>query len=119
MKSHHALVAALATCFGVAAGAHAFLDHAQPKVGATVKVAPAELKLWFTEAVEPAFSTVQVVDAQGKRVDTAGAQMDAQDHKLLHVALGKLPAGSYTAVWRIVSVDTHVSQGRFMFRVAP
>ena len=119
MKARHALVAALATAFCVAAGAHAFLDHAEPKVGSTVKVAPAELKLWFTEAVEPAFSTVQVVDAQGKRVDTAGAKVDAKNHKLLHVALGKLPGGSYTAVWRIVSVDTHVSQGRFMFRVAP
>ncbi len=119
MKSPKALAAALAASFCLAAGAHAFLDRAEPKVGSTVKVAPTELRLWFTEAVEPAFSSVQVVDATGKRVDTAGVQVDAQNRKLLHVPLAKLAPGSYTAAWRIVSVDTHVSEGRFAFHVAP
>jgi methionine-rich copper-binding protein CopC len=119
MKSRNFLVAVLAACFCLAAGAHAFLDKADPKVGSTVKVAPAELRLWFTEGVEPAFSSVQVLDAQGKRVDTAAVQVDAKDRKLLHVPLTKLGAGAYLAVWRIVSVDTHVSEGRFAFHVAP
>ena len=118
MKSRNALVAALAACFCLAAGAHAFLDRADPKVGATVKVAPTELRLWFTEAVEPAFSSVQVLDAEGKRVDSAAVQVDARERKLLHVPLPRLAAGAYTAVWRIVSVDTHVSEGRFAFHVA-
>src|SRR5258706_12628552 len=40
--------------------AHAFLDHARPAVGSTVHGSPAQLKLWFTQQLEPAFSTVQV-----------------------------------------------------------
>ena len=119
MTTRNALIAALAISFSLAAGAHAFLDRAEPKVGSTVKVAPTELRLWFTEAVEPAFSTVQVLDADGKRVDSAALQVDPQDRKLLHVPLAKLPPGAYTAAWRIVSVDTHVSEGRFAFHVAP
>lgn len=119
MNARSALVATLAAGFCLAAGAHAFLDHAEPRVGSTVKLAPSELRIWFSEAVEPAFSSVQVLDAEGRRVDTAKAQADADDPKLLHVALARLGPGDYTAVWRIVSVDTHVSQGRFAFHVVP
>ena len=84
-----------------------------------MNAAPTELRLWFSEAVEPAFSTVQVLDASGKRVDSAAVQVDAQNRKLLHVPLAKLAPGAYTAAWRIVSVDTHVSEGRFAFHVGP
>lgn len=119
MKARTALVAVLAAAFCIAAGAHAFLDRADPRVGSTVQVAPEELRIWFSEAVEPAFSTVHVLDAHGQRVDTAPARRDLQDRKLLHVALSKLPPGDYAVAWRIVSVDTHVSEGRFAFHVAP
>jgi copper resistance protein C len=103
----------------LAAHAHAFLDHADPKVGSTVATAPAELRLWFSEQLEPAFSRAQVTDAQGRRVDTGPAQVDAHDRKLMHVRLSRLAPGSYTATWRAVSVDTHVSEGHFAFRVGP
>lgn len=119
MTSRNALVAALAVAFSAVAGAHGFLDRADPKVGSTVKVAPSELRIWFSEAVEPAFSKIQVSDAQGRRVDTAAIQLDTGNHKLLHLALPKLEPGAYTVNWRIVSVDTHASEGRFTFRVAP
>lgn len=104
-------------CIG--AQAHAMLDHAQPRVGSTVHGAPAEVKLWFTEPLEPAFSTVHVVDAQGRNVEAGPAQVDAHDRLLVHVPLAKLAPGEYTAAWRAVSVDTHVTEGRFTFRVAP
>src|SRR2546430_7216017 len=46
-----------ALLFGVAgARAHAVLDRAEPRVGSTVRTAPADVKLWFTERLEPAFS---------------------------------------------------------------
>jgi methionine-rich copper-binding protein CopC len=99
------------------AHAHAFLDRSEPRVGAAVSAAPAEVKLWFTEPVEPAFSTVSVVDADGKRVDKADARVDATDRQLLRISLRKLPPGRYRVVWRAVSLDTHVTQGDFAFRV--
>src|SRR6185437_4440518 len=51
------------------AGAHAFLHHADPRVGSTVAHSPAQVTLPFTEKLEPAFSTLKVLDAAGKEVD--------------------------------------------------
>ena len=117
MNLPRAIGALLAACVAVHAYAHAFLDHAEPRVGATVRAAPAELKLWFTEEIEPAFSTMKVLDATGKRVDKADARVDPADRQLLRVSLDALGPGVYTVVWRIVSVDTHVTQGDFVFHV--
>lgn len=109
--------ALLAACLVVQAQAHAFLDRSEPRVGATLPAAPVELKLWFTQEIEPAFSTVKVLDAQGKRVDKADVRVDLADHALLRVSLDALGPGVYTVVWRVVSVDTHVTEGDFAFRV--
>ena len=111
--------AMLTACLLVQAQAHAFLDHSEPRVGATVRAAPTELKLWFTEEIEPAFSTVKVLDAQGMRVDKADARVDRADRALLRVSLEALGPGVYTVVWRVVSVDTHVTAGDFAFHVGP
>lgn len=119
MKPMRLFIACCAAAACLAAQAHPLLDRAQPRVGSTVRSAPAEVRLWFTEPLEPAFSTVHVVDAQGRSVDAGRAQVDAHDPVLLHVPLTKLAPGEYTAAWRAVSVDTHVTEGRFTFRVAP
>ena len=51
------------------AWAHAFLDHADPKVGSTITTSPTQVKIWFTQNVEPVFSSIEVQDAQGQEVD--------------------------------------------------
>ena len=99
------------------AWAHAFLDHAEPKVGGTVTVTPAEVKMWFTQNVEPVFSTIDVTDAQGKQVDKKDSHIDSKDKSLLIVSLGKLLPGTYTVAWHVVSVDTHKTQGHFQFTI--
>jgi copper resistance protein C len=119
MKLRAAIVAAAMTALSMAAHAHAFLDHAQPRVGATVAGAPTDVKLWFTEKLEPAFSTVSVLDATGKRVDAGQPKVDPNDPTVLRTSLGKLVPGEYTVLWRAVSVDTHATEGRFTFRVGP
>ena len=64
-----AISALLGVMLGTGAQAHAFLDHAEPRVGSTVPTAPRELSLSFTQKLEPAFSSVEVSDANGARVD--------------------------------------------------
>jgi methionine-rich copper-binding protein CopC len=114
------LVGALVmTCLSLSAQSHAFLDHAEPKVGATVQSTPSEVKLWFSEDLEPAFSRVEVRDGSGKRVDKADARIEPTDHSLLRVSLPALGPGVYLVVWRAVSIDTHVTTGDFVFRVRP
>ena len=97
--------------------AHAFLKRVEPAVGSTVQTSPAEVRIWFTENIEPAFSSIRVFDASGKEVDKRDVHLDRSDHALLHVSLPQLGAGTYKVVWRVVSVDTHTTNGNFTFRV--
>jgi len=101
------------------AEAHAFLDHADPKVGSQVHGAPAAVKIWYTEELEPAFSTVQVFDAGGAEVDKKDAKVDASDAKLLTLSLPTLKPGKYKVVWKAVATDTHITHGTFGFEVVP
>jgi methionine-rich copper-binding protein CopC len=103
----------------VAAFAHAHLDHASPAVGSTVAQAPDEISLWFTEALEPKFSTIEVHDAQGTPVQSGPATLARDNTAQLRVPLKTLPPGTYRVIWRVLSVDTHRTQGDFTFRVGP
>ena len=97
--------------------AHAFLKSAEPAVGSTVQKSPGEVRISFTENIEPAFSSVQVFNASGKEVDKHDVHLDRSNHALLHVSLPPLEAGTYKVLWRVVSVDTHVTNGSFTFQV--
>ena len=94
---------------------HAFLQHAEPRVGSTVGPPPSALVLTFTEGVEPAFSKVELTDASGKRVDTG--PLEHPESNVITVSLPGLVPGSYTVSWSVVSVDTHPTDGRFTFTV--
>jgi methionine-rich copper-binding protein CopC len=97
--------------------AHAFLDRAEPAVGSSVQMSPSEVRIRFTENIEPTVSSIQVFDASGKEVDKRDLHLDRSDHALLHISLPPLGVGTYKVTWRVVSVDTHVTDGNFTFRV--
>jgi len=101
------------------ARAHAFLDHATPAVGSTVHGSPPRVELWFTQELEPTFSTVRVLDQGNRRQDKGDAQVAPRDATLLQVSLPHLEPGRYRVEWRVISVDTHVTEGDFTFVVAP
>jgi hypothetical protein len=115
MRTPIAIVSFFLIALGnTAARAHAFLDHASPLVGSTVATAPRELSLSFTQNLEPAFSSVEVTDASGARVDQGKAQVSGDT---MRVGLKSLNPGSYHVHWRALSVDTHTTQGSFTFHV--
>lgn len=101
------------------AHAHAFLDDATPAVGSTVRRSPPRVELWFTHEIEPAFSTVRVLDQGNHRLDKDDAKGDPRDATLLQVSLPQLAPGRYRVEWRVLSVDTHITEGDFSFVVAP
>jgi methionine-rich copper-binding protein CopC len=118
MKGLGAAVALAALLLGAGvAWSHAFLERAEPRVGSTVKSAPSQVRAWFTQELEPAFSTLEVVNEKGERVDRGPAQVDALSRALLQVPLKPLGPGTYRVKWRVLSVDTHVTEGDFTFRV--
>jgi methionine-rich copper-binding protein CopC len=96
------------------ASAHAFLDHAEPRVGNTVATAPREVTLWFTQKLEPAFSTITVTNSAGQRVDSGKTRVSGNQ---MSVSLRFGGAGTYRVNWRVLSVDTHRTDGNFTFRV--
>jgi methionine-rich copper-binding protein CopC len=106
--------ALLAVMLGTAAKAHAFLDHAEPRVGSTVPTAPREVLLSFTQKLEPAFSSVEVSDANGTRVDLGKPSISTS---VMRIGLKPLSAGTYRVRWHVLSVDTHTTEGSFTFQV--
>ena len=114
------LIIALFCCAAAvsAASAHAFLDHADPKVGSSVK-APTEIKIWFTEGVILPFSEIKVTDASGKEYQKADKHLDPSRQDVLIVSVATLPPGKYKGAWRVTAVDTHVTHGFFPFEVTP
>lgn len=121
MKALVLVAGVLAWLLGSMAGAnaHALLDRAAPAAGSTVQGSPPSIKLWFTQPLEPAFSTVRVLDPTGKPVDNKDKAVDGADRTILRISLPRLPPGTYRVVWRVVSVDAHVTEGEFTFDVAP
>ena len=101
------------------AAAHGFLERSDPRAGSTLKTPPGSVRLWFTGAIEPAYSRVEVLNEQGQRVDIGESVVDAETRKTLKIALPPLPPGRYRVEWRVLSVDTHVTKGTFTFRVGP
>ncbi|HWK94778.1 MAG TPA: copper homeostasis periplasmic binding protein CopC [Pseudolabrys sp.] len=102
----------------VAALAHGHLDHAKPAAGSS-GAAPKEVSLWFTEAVEPKFSSIVVEDAKGTAMQIGKAEVAADNKANLTIKVKPLPPGVYKVTWKILSVDTHRTQGTFSFTVKP
>jgi copper resistance protein C len=96
------------------ASAHAMLDHSEPRVGNKVATAPREVTLWFTQKLEPAFSTITVTDSAGKRVDTGKTRVSGGQ---MSVSLRPGGSGTYHVTWRVLSADTHATDGSFTFQV--
>jgi methionine-rich copper-binding protein CopC len=97
-----------------AASAHAMLDHADPRVGNKVGSPPHQLTLWFTQKLEPAFSSVTVTNAKGERVDSGKPRVSGNQ---MSVSLRAGGSGTYHVNWKVLSVDTHTTDGSFTFEV--
>ena len=120
LRSIVKIAATLALVFAApAAFAHAQLEKATPAVGGAV-TSPAEIRLKFSEGVEPHFSGVALTAEGGAALPLGKPSLDPADNSVLIVKVGKtLPPGVYTVNWHAVSVDTHHTQGDFQFTVTP
>lgn len=99
------------------AEAHALLIRTSPPKRAVLREAPKQVELWFNERLEPAFASVTLSEATGAAVPTKAAVVEGQDRKRLRLDLPRLPAGTYTVRFRVLSVDGHIAEGSFSFTV--
>jgi copper transport protein len=128
------IAAPLAVClvllFPATASAHAILLRSDPAKDAILRVAPREVRMWFSEDLNPAFSTASVVNASnakasninaaGQRVDNRDAHVSSSDTKEMDVTLPpNLPPAAYIVLYQTDSAqDGHILRGSFIFYVA-
>jgi len=112
-----ALLLLFITLMPAVAAPHAALVKSSPARRATLGQAPPRVELTFSERLEPAYSTVAVLDAKGQQVDLRDAALTRGDSRRLVVSLPPLPAGSYTVKFRVLSVDGHVVESEFPFTI--
>ena len=110
------LVLAMA-CVPAPAESHAVLVKSVPAARAVLGRPPSRVQVWFSERLEPAFSSMAVWSASGAQVDKRDASVSAEDPKQLAVTLGTLDPGTYTVRFRILSVDGHVIEASFPFTI--
>ena len=96
--------------------AHAVLVRSAPQARASVRVPPRRARLWFSERLEPAYSTMSVWIDRTK-VDAGNAEVSSEDARQLSVALPPLDRGVYVVKYRVLSVDGHVVEGEYSFTV--
>jgi methionine-rich copper-binding protein CopC len=100
--------------------AHSSLERSEPKDGETLKAAPGEIRIWFTEPIKVTLSTIEVRNANGRPVDRRDLRADEKQLTLVRLSLPSgLSAGIYKVTWSAVAQDLHVTKGNFSFRVAP
>ena len=93
--------------------AHAYPDAVSPPDGAALTQAPSEVKIQFTEGVELEFSRIEVKSTTGQRVNKGSIRRLAAD--TLAIDLLPLQVGDYIIEWRVLSVDTHITEGVLRF----
>jgi copper transport protein len=114
---------ALAACLGAlalapAASAHAVLLGTSPQSGETAQSQPAQVIFKFNQNVGGTLGAVRVYDAQGDEVDNLALSHPDGNERWMGVGLKPhLPAGTYTATYRVISADTHIVYGGVVFNI--
>jgi len=114
-----ALIAAAALALPAAAWAHAALLHTVPEASRTVNTPPAEVRLTYSEPIEPRFAIVSVTDAAGRQLTSGPPRRAPGSPQTLVTPLRHTPQGWYLVFWRVISADGHPVRGAFTFAVGP
>ncbi|PZO63125.1 MAG: copper resistance protein CopC [Paracoccus denitrificans] len=111
------LLAAATLAFSVGqASAHTKLTETVPNADATV-TGVAAVELTFSEAVDPAMTSVTVKDDAGADVDLGKAAASQDGHGVAFTLPAALTPGVYEVTWRALSRDGHTVDGVYSFTV--
>jgi copper transport protein len=110
-----ALLLQVALATGVLA--HAELTGTDPVDGAVLEGAPERVQLFFSEPIEPEFYALEVYASDRKRVDRGDARISPTDARVVEVELPEAGGDTYTVVWRVLLLDSHVIRGVFSYTV--
>ena len=97
--------------------AHTFPVRSEPGAGAMLNPSPVHVRIWFDNVLDPAFSTIIVEDAKGRKVDKGDCFVNPADPKLLEVSLPILQPGTYRVIWTVMGTDGHKTTGDYIFTI--
>ena len=104
--------------FAGPAQAHAVLSRTSPGFDEVVNEQPERVVANFSEPVEINFGALRVFGSNGERVDTDDSDHVEGDPASIAVGLEPdLADGTYTATYRVISADSHVIDGAFVWHL--
>lgn len=97
-------------------GAHAFLEHAEPRVGHRVVTSPSMVRVWVDLALVG--GRIRIENAAGQEIASNPNGLSSQDPYLLEIAIPQpLPDGDYHVYYEADDVHGHLTPGDYMFSV--
>ena len=81
------LIAILLAVATGSASAHANLVRSDPAAGASLTKAPTKVQLWFSEELEPSFSSAVIYDGTRNRVDANDSHVAPDDDSTSHMLI--------------------------------
>ena len=107
---------------GLVALGHSQLVSSAPGAGEVVPTPPTEIRLVFSEPIDPRYTSLDLLDATGRAILVGAGAPDPGDP---HVLVAPIPAGTalptdslYTVNWRALSAaDGHTTEGFLSFGV--
>jgi len=98
---------------------HASLLATQPQASGVLAQPPTQVRLTYSERIEPRFAVISVTNADGKQVTAGSPARASDDEDAIVVPVHRLPQGWYLVWWRVISADGHPVRGAFTFAVGP
>jgi copper resistance protein C len=121
MRAGNLAGVAVAVALGAgAAQAHPRFVSATPGRGEALSTSPREVRVTFSEAIDPGKSTMTLLDPSYTPVSLGPARADPKDKRTLVLPITKrLAPGSYRVEWRVVAPEHGAVPGRYRFEVKP
>lgn len=101
------------------AHAHLKLESSKPAQGDTVRTSLSEISIVFTQAVDPRYTTVSLVDEAGQEI-TLGTLVpvgEGKTYEFIYRMTHPLVSGAFVVRWKTAGTDGHVVTGSFDFVV--
>lgn len=107
----------LASAATAPAFAHAKLQSSYPQAGSTLGGTPRQVRLKFNEALEPAFSKLQLTGPSNQEIPVTAVTVDKADPATMTAQMPQLATGEYHIRWTAMTHDGHKTRGEVAFTV--
>ncbi|MBH5319101.1 copper resistance protein CopC [Paenibacillus sp. GSMTC-2017] len=109
------IIVMLWACLPSLVSAHAYITKSTPLPNSELTEAPSSIKLTFSEDIDVKLSSVTLENrTDGTEVE---GELSKDGDKTLIYTIPVLKNGKYKVTWQVLSADTHIVDGSFVFTV--